>query len=62
MDATAQAANIQQPLQVAQQLPQSAQTELLRVVDDMLHAKRARGFQNCACLKAALDAEQVSPF
>ena len=48
--------------QVARQLPQSAQTELLRVVDDMLRANERVGFRTVRAVKAALDAEQVAPF
>ena len=47
---------------VAQQLPQSAQTELLRVVDDMVRANERVGFRTARAFKAAVDDEQVCPF
>ena len=47
--------------QVAQRLPQSAQTELLRVVDDMLRANERVGFRTARAFKAAVDDVQVSP-
>ena len=47
--------------QVAQRLPQLAQTELLRVVDDMFRAKERMGFRTTRALKAAVDDVQVSP-
>ena len=47
---------------VAQQLPQSAQTELLRVVDGMVRTNERVGFRTARAFKTAVDDEQVSLF
>lgn len=45
-----------------QQLPESEQTEVLRVVDDMVRMNVRVGFRTARAFKAAMDAQQVSPF